>query len=92
MSLVDTAFLHSLTTQTDGLSMTFFPPLQCKACHREFVNRKGLRSHRCVKEEELLRFSLCLEFDEEVDYLRAMKKTAEHLNCATDEKYCTSNE
>ena len=41
MSLVDTAFLHGLTTQTDGLSVTFFPPLQCKACHKEFVNRKG---------------------------------------------------
>ena len=37
------------------LSVTFFPPLQCKACHKEFVNRKGLRSHECVREEELLR-------------------------------------
>ena len=28
MSSVDTAFLHCLTTQKDGLSVTFFPPLQ----------------------------------------------------------------
>ena len=55
MSSVDTAFLHGLTTQTDGLSVTFFPTLQCKACHKEFVNRKGLRSHKCVREEQLLR-------------------------------------
>ena len=33
MSLVDTAFLHGLTTQTDGLGVTFFPPLQWKTCH-----------------------------------------------------------
>ena len=58
MSSVDTAFLHGLMTQTNGLSVTFFTPLQCRACHKEFVNRKGLRSHRCVREEELLRFSL----------------------------------
>ena len=35
MSSVDTAFLHGLTSQTDGLSVTFFPPLQCKACHAQ---------------------------------------------------------
>ena len=34
MSSVDTAFLHGLTTKTDGFSVPFFPPLQCKACHR----------------------------------------------------------
>ena len=39
MSSVDTASLHGLTTQTEGLSVTFFPPLQCKACHIEFGNR-----------------------------------------------------
>ena len=50
MSSVDTAFLHSLTTQTDGLSVTFFPPLQCNACHKEFVNRKGRAGRASEKE------------------------------------------
>ena len=40
MSSVDTAFLHGLTTQTDGLSVTFLKPLQCMTCHNKFVNRK----------------------------------------------------
>ena len=40
MSSVGTAFLHGLTTQTNGLSVTLFTPLQCRACHKEFVNRK----------------------------------------------------
>ena len=52
MSSVDFAFLHGLTTQTDGLSVTFFPPSQ------GVVNQKSLCSHRCVREEELLRFPL----------------------------------
>ena len=72
MSSVDTAFLHGLTTQTDVLTVTFFPPLLCMACHKEFVNRKGLRSHKCVREEEHLRFPVYLKFDEEVDCLRAI--------------------
>ena len=58
MSSVDTAFLHSVTTQTDSLSVTFCPPVQCKECAKEFVNRKGLRrhklcSHTCAREKEL---------------------------------------
>ena len=43
---VDTAFLHGLTTQTDGLTATFFPPVQYKACDKEFVNQKGLKDFR----------------------------------------------
>ena len=48
VSSVDPFFLRGLTTRTDGLSVDFFPPLRCKACATEFVNRKGLRSHKCV--------------------------------------------
>ena len=49
MSLIDIAFLHGLTTQTDGLSVTFFPPLHRKACHKEFVKRKGLQPQVCQR-------------------------------------------
>ena len=72
MSSVDSAFLHGLTIQTDVLTVTFFPPLQCTTCHKEFVNRKDLRSHKCVREKELLHFPVYLKFDEEVDCLRAI--------------------
>ena len=40
MSSVDTAFLHGLTTQTDSLSVTFFPPMQYQACAKEFRQPK----------------------------------------------------
>ena len=74
MSSVDTAFLHQLTTQTDGLSVTVLPPLQCKTCHTEFFNRKVCAATKCVREEQLLRSPLYPESDGEVDCLRAIKK------------------
>ena len=52
----------ALSDDTDRwLSVTFFfPPVARKTCHKEFVNQKGLRSHKCVREEEFLRFLLLL--------------------------------
>ena len=44
MSSVDTAFLHGLTTQTDGMSLTFFQPMRCKACQKELVRQPKKRS------------------------------------------------
>ena len=49
MHLIDNAFLRGLTTQTDRLMVTFFPPVHCKACAKEFVNRKGLRKQKIVQ-------------------------------------------
>ena len=43
----DRAFLHGLTTRTDGLSVVFFPPSACKACGEEFVNVTKLHNHNC---------------------------------------------
>ena len=40
MPSVDTAFLHGLTTQTDGLSVTFFPLVQYKECAKVFCQPK----------------------------------------------------
>ena len=40
------AFLHGLTTRTDGLSMVF-PLSICKACGEEFVNRKSCTTTTC---------------------------------------------
>ena len=35
---IDHAFLHGLTTRTDGLSVVFFPLSVCKACGEEFLS------------------------------------------------------
>ena len=42
--LINRAFLHGLTTHTDGLSVVFFPSSACKACGEEFVNRTKLHN------------------------------------------------
>ena len=49
----DRAFLHGLTTRTDGLSVVFFPPSACKACGEESVNRTKLHNHSCQRMLEL---------------------------------------
>ena len=49
---VGTAFLHGLTTQTNGLSVTFFPPLQCRAFHTEFVSRNRSAQPQNVSERK----------------------------------------
>ena len=51
--LTNRAFLHGLTTHTDGLSVVFFPSSACKACGEEFVNRTKLDNHVCQRGREL---------------------------------------
>ena len=50
---IDRAFLHGLTTRTDGLSVVFFPPSACKVCGEEFVSRTELHGQNCQKMPEL---------------------------------------
>ena len=45
-SPVNTRYRRGLTRQTDGMSVTFIPPVQCQACAQEFVSRKGLLGHK----------------------------------------------
>ena len=50
---IDRAFLHGLATHTDGLSVVFFPPSECKACCEEFVSRTQLHCQNCQRMPEL---------------------------------------
>ena len=61
----DRAFLHGLTTRTDGLSVVFSPSSACKACGEEIVNRTKLHSHNCQRGGGAwARCATCLGFEE----------------------------
>ena len=46
----DRALLRGSTVCTDGLSVVFYLLCVCKACGKEFVNRKRPHNHDCQKE------------------------------------------
>ena len=47
------AFLHRLTTRTDGLAVVFFPLTVCKVCGKEYVARTKLHNLNCQRMFEL---------------------------------------
>jgi len=45
----DKFFLRGLSTNNNGASVGFFPPVVCKYCKVEFVNRNALQCHYCTR-------------------------------------------